>query len=223
MSHIVTIKSIERINHNVIHIITDKPQNYIFKPGQATDIAIDKEGYRDKKRPFTFTSLPDDKVLDFIIKIYPSHDGVTEQMERLIIGNQLRIGDAWGAISYKGEGAFIAGGAGITPFISILKDLKRKGELGNNQLFFSNKEEKDIIEKNNLQAWLGNRLHLILSNENNSAYDNGHISKKYLEKYDLEPTKPVYLCGPPPMMEAITSDLNKIGLPKSQLVTEGFN
>jgi ferredoxin-NADP reductase len=44
-------------------------------------------------------------------------------------GDQLIIRDVWGAITYKGKGVFIAGGAGITPFISIFRDLSARNEL----------------------------------------------------------------------------------------------
>ena len=111
-------------------------------------------------------------------------------------------------------------GAGVTPFIAILKDLKQKGELQGNQLFYSNHEEKDIIYKNNLQTWLGDDLHLTLSEEKHDDFAHGRIDKDYLKKHNLEPTKPVYLCGPPAMMEALESDLYELGVPKSQLVTE---
>jgi predicted ferric reductase len=103
-------------------MVTDKPANYSFKPGQATSLAINKEGLTSKKRPFTFTSLPEGDTLEFIIKIYTSHNGVTAQIEKLVVGDELIIEAAWGAITYKGEGTFIAGGAGITPFVAILRD-----------------------------------------------------------------------------------------------------
>ena len=48
---------------------------------------------------------------------------------------------------YKGKGVFIAGGAGVTPFISIFRDLKKQNKIGNNILIFSNKTEADIILK----------------------------------------------------------------------------
>ena len=47
-------------------------------------------------------------------------------ISKLKPGDDLIIRDVWGAISYKGEGVFIAGGAGVTPFISIFRDLKIK-------------------------------------------------------------------------------------------------
>lgn len=47
--HVVKIVSIKKITHDVLKIITKKPQNYIFIPGQATDISIYKNGLKDKK------------------------------------------------------------------------------------------------------------------------------------------------------------------------------
>lgn len=220
MSYKVPIRKIEHINHNVLHIITEKPADYKFTPGQATEVSIDKKGWVDKKRPFTFTSLPEHDELEFTIKVYPSHDGVTEQLESLAVGDHLHIGEPWGAIQYKGEGTFIAGGAGVTPFIAILKHLKRSNQLAGNRMFFSNKEERDIIYKHNIQTWLGNDLNLILSEEKHSAFDHGHIDKSYLEAKNLDVSKPVYLCGPPSMMESVKADLFAMGLPEGQLVEE---
>jgi hypothetical protein len=220
MEYKIQLKKIEHVNHNVLHLVTDKPNGYNFTPGQATELSIDKNGWKDKKRPFTFTSLPEDEELEFTIKVYPSHDGVTNQLEKLHVGDYLNIGDAWGAIKYQGQGSFIAGGAGVTPFIAILKDLNFKGKLKGNQLFFSNHTEKDIIYKNNLEVWLSDNFHPVLSQEQHSDYPNGHIDKSLLQKNNLEITKPVYLCGPPEMMESLKAILFEMGLPKSLLVTE---
>lgn len=47
--HNVKIKSIEKVTHNVLQIVTEKPLQYTFVPGQATEIAINKEGWRNEK------------------------------------------------------------------------------------------------------------------------------------------------------------------------------
>lgn len=220
MSHKIQIKKIEHVTHDVLRLISDKPKGYIFSPGQATEMAIDKDGLREEKRPFTFTSLPEEKELEFTIKVYPSHDGVTDELSSVKIGDSLLIEDAWGAISYQGEGTFIAGGAGITPFIAILKDLQNKGKLKGNNLFFANKKKEDIIYKSNLEAWLGSDFKVILSEENTKEYAYGHIDKEFLESNELDVSKKVYLCGPPPMMEALQKGLYAMGISKKQLVAE---
>ncbi len=220
MDHKITLRKIELVTHNVLRLTTDKPEGYLFTPGQATEMAIDKEGYKNEKRPFTFTSLPDDNELEFTIKMYPSHNGVTEKLGTLKVGDKLIIGDPWGAINYKGPGTFIAGGAGITPFIAILKNLNTKGNKEKNTLLFANKAEQDIIYKGNLESWLGDDVSFVLSDEKKKEYDQGHIDKAYLTTKNVDISKYVYLCGPPPMMDAITAALYALGLPKSHLITE---
>lgn len=68
MPHNVKIKSIGNITHNVLKIVTEKPFQYTFVPGQATGVAINKERWQNEKRPFTFTSLPKHEYLGFTIK-----------------------------------------------------------------------------------------------------------------------------------------------------------
>ena len=71
MQHTVKIKSIGNITHDVLKIVTERPFQYIFVPGQATEVAINKDGWKNEKRPFTFTSLPENEYLEFNIKTYP--------------------------------------------------------------------------------------------------------------------------------------------------------
>jgi predicted ferric reductase len=59
----------------------------------------------------------------------------TEQLRCLQSGDEMIIEDAWGAIEYKGPGYFIAGGAGITPFVAILRSLFNENKLAGNTLF----------------------------------------------------------------------------------------
>src|SRR6056297_3367305 len=150
MPHTVTIKDVKNVTHDVKQLRFEKPDGYSFTPGQATEVSIDKDDWREEKRPFTFTSLNEDDYLEFTIKIYKDHEGVTAELDKLVVGDQLKIGPAWGAISYQGEGYFLAGGAGITPFIAIFRDLAKKNKLKGNKLIFGNKEEKDIILKDEL-------------------------------------------------------------------------
>ncbi len=74
MAHTLKIKDIQNVTHDVKSFTIEKPDGYDFEPGQATEVAIDKDGWREEKRPFTFTSLPEDDELEFTIKIYPEHD-----------------------------------------------------------------------------------------------------------------------------------------------------
>lgn len=216
------IDLIEKITRDVLRIRTNKPINYDFNPGQATEVAINKAGWEDKKRPFTFTSLPKDSFLEFTIKTYPSHNGVTNQLLNLKPGDELIIGDSWGTIGYKGEGTFIAGGAGVTPFISIFRYLKAKNEIGTNKLLFANKTIADIIHKDEFESILASNFVNILSDEQVKPYAHGFITEDFLKSNISDLGKHVYVCGPQPMMDAIEKQLLNLNVDKHLIIKEEF-
>lgn len=220
--HIVKILSIKHITHDVLQVITEKPENYNFTPGQATHIAINNPDWKDKANPFTFTSIPEDDFLQFSIKIYPEHKGLTNEMLKLHKADELILHNVFGAISYKGEGVFIAGGAGVTPFISIFRNLQSRNEIGKNKLIFANKKKVDIMLEKEFTDLLGENFINILSDEKTEGYPNGQITEDFLKAYVTETTKHVYVCGPPPMMEAVLKQLSNLGVPKDAIIVEAF-
>ena len=219
---LVKIKSIEHITHDVLSIITEKPEQIKFTPGQATEIAINKSGWQSEKRPFTFTSLPDDAFLEFTIKVYSSLKGVTNELLQLKPNDELIVHDVFGAIAYKNEGLFIAGGAGVTPFICILRYLHSKNEIGDNKLIFANKTKSDIILQKEFQSLLGDNFINILSDEKVDGHAHGLITESFLKKYLKGQDKNIYVCGPPPMMEAVEKILADLHVEEKQIIKEGF-
>lgn len=220
--HIIKIKSVDHVTHDVLRFITEKPANFNFEPGQASRISINKEGWEKKKRSFTFTSLPEDDHLEFVIKTYPSHEGVTNELLTLKAGDELILHEVWGVIAYKGEGVFIAGGAGVTPFISIFRYLQGKKQLGNNKLLFANKTVADIIHKREFKDMLGENFINILSQEEAKGFEHGLINEEFLKKHGVNDHEYVYLCGPKPMMDNIEEQLLKLNVEKNAIVKEEF-
>lgn len=218
--HIVKIESVHPVTHNVRRFRLDKPQGYKFHPGQATEVSINKEGWKEERRPFTFTSLNEWPFLEFTIKIYSDHRGVTNELGSLQSGDELIIRDVWGAIAYKEEGYFIAGGAGITPFIAILRQLKKDKKVGSNQLYFSNKTENDIILHDELDDILGKNAHYIVTESKDPKYQNGYINKAFLQKEIKDFKKPFYVCGPDKMVADISNILTELGATPDAVIFE---
>lgn len=216
----VKILSITPVTHNVNSYKVERPSNYDFIPGQATEVAINKLSWDQQRRPFTFTGLQEWEHLEFTIKSYTDHDGVTNELLKLNAGDELLLHDVWGAIQYKGPGIFIAGGAGVTPFIAIFRELQKKGETGNNKLIFANKTEDDIIMKKEFEEMLGDNFINILSDENKPGYHHGFITKEFLQKYMNASGEKFYICGPPPMMDAINLILKELGVEEESVVVE---
>ncbi|MDY0081704.1 MAG: FAD-binding oxidoreductase [Ignavibacteriaceae bacterium] len=216
------ILKITKLTHDVRSYRLEKPAGFKFIPGQAADVAVNKPGYADQKRSFTFTALNDWDYLEFTIKSYTDHDGVTKEIGKLTEGDELIVSDPWGAISYKGEGIFLAGGAGVTPFIAILRDLKNKGTLGNNKLIFANKTESDIIHKDEFEQILGKNFINILSDDKSGKYASGFITEQFLKSNIDDFNKMFYLCGPPPMMNAVEKILANLNVDKSKIIIEAL-
>ncbi|WP_153799631.1 FAD-binding oxidoreductase [Foetidibacter luteolus] len=214
------ILSVKQVTHNVRSFTIEKPEGYNYEPGQATELSLLKEGWEKEKRPFTFTSLTDDNNLEFTIKCYTDHDGVTNQLAQVVPGDRFEIGDSWGTIEYKGEGVFIAGGAGVTPFIAIFRDLHKKGAIGSNQLLFSNKTTKDIILEEEFKAILGSNFINIITGETNTSYIHGRIDKSFLQQHISNFNQPFYVCGPDAFTQAILEALKELGANADALVFE---
>jgi len=220
MDFVVKVLSVTEVTHNVRCIRMEKPAGYTFTPGHATDVAINKPGWQQEKRPFTFTSLNDDPYLEFTIKCYDAHKGVTMQIKNLVVTDELIIGDPWGAIDYKGPGYFIAGGTGITPFIAILRQLHKDNKIEGNKLFFSNQTSHDIIYEQELTAMLGSDAVFILTEAGTDKYPHDYIDAAFLETNIDDFSRHIYVCGPDKMIESISKILVDYGAQPDTVIFE---
>jgi len=218
--HIVKILRTEQVTHDVKRFQIKKPAGYSFVPGQATEVSVNTPAFRDEKRPFTFTCLTSAPYLEFTIKIYSHRNGVTKELGKLKPGDELIIRDVWGAINYKGNGVFIAGGAGVTPFISILRNLHAKNEVSGNKLLFANKTKADIILRDEFKAMLGKDFINILSDEKAKGFSYGFMNKEFLKANISDFNGKFYVCGPPPMIDSVLEQLGDLGVGKNLITIE---
>lgn len=218
--YIVKLLETRQVTHDVKQFRFEKPKGYTFIPGQATDLTINKPEWKDKKNPFTFTGLNDDSFLQFTIKRYPDHHGVTQQLHQLQPGDTVILHDVWGAIEYHGPGVFLAGGAGITPFLAIFRELHRDHQASGNTLYFSNKTEGDIIEHQELLDILGVGANFILTNDNKEGYFHARIDKTFLKDQITDFKQPFYICGPDAMVAELNNTLKELGANPESVVFE---
>lgn len=199
------------VTHNVRHYRLERPKGYNFSPGQATEVSIDRDGWQDKKRPFTFTCLPDADNLEFTIKSYFDHAGVTNELWSLGSGDKLILRDVWGTIQYRGPGTFIAGGAGVTPFIAILRHLNATGKIAGNRLIVSNQTEKDIILRDEFEAMDGLKTLWTVTNDQKSKLIQERIDADFLKRHITDFSQNFYLCGPDAMVKDLRGVLEDLG------------
>lgn len=206
------------INHDVKRFVLEKPKDFEYAPGQSAHISINLPGWEDKKRPFTFTSLQHWDYIEFIVKIYDDHDGVTAQMARLNPGAEILIHDVYGSIKYKGPGVFIAGGTGITPFIAIFRALHHSKNLRNVALLYSNKSKEDIILHTELTNMLGPAYQNVFTREGVIGFRERRIDRKFLIENIGNFKFRFYVCGPKIFTEEISEALISLGADPESLI-----
>lgn len=223
MAHQVTLLSTGYVTHDVKRYVVSKPDDYDFTPGQVTSVSIDKPGLREFKRPFTFSNRPIDHVLEFTIKSYHDHNGVTHAMWDLKPGDTLHIDEPWGTIKYTKPGLFIVAGTGITPFLSIFRDLWAKNELHDSYLLYSNKTKADIICEHELTHYfsqMGNGMLLTLTRKSSIGYISGRITEPIVKEFCTNGVITAYICGPKGFVEDMVEITRKVGFSNSSIIFE---
>lgn len=210
----------EPVTNRAWKFVFEKPEDFDFTPGQSTEITINKKGFENEWRPFSLTSTPENSNIEFIIKIYPEHNGMTKELEEIQEGDVLKMKGLFGNLTFKGEGVFFAAGSGITPFISILRDLKNEN-IGGNTLIYSNKKQEDIILEKELKE-LVSRTIFTLTEEEKENYEHGRVDENLIDKYIKDFNQKFYICGPPRFVRSVRKILESKGVKRDSIIYEGM-
>ncbi len=218
--HIVKILESSYITHDVKRFVIERPAGYDFIPGQATDVSINVPEWKDQLHPFTFTGLTEWEHLEFTIKIYNDRAGITQMLGKTNSGAELILHDVFGAIQYKGPGVFIAGGAGVTPFIAILRNLHKQHKLAGNKLIFSNKTSADVILEKEFTDMLKENFIKVFTRENVIGFISKRIDRDFLIENISDFGQHFYVCGPDEFVKNINTLLLELGAKAEVLVFE---
>lgn len=219
--HKAKVISVTAINHDVILLQITKPFKFEFNVGQAVDLSIDKPGYELAVAPFTITNVPTDDHLEFIIKVCPTINGLTQGIADLKPNDIVQLSFAWDSYSYKGKGTFIAAGTGITPFLPIFRNIENEGiDLKQDHtLIYANKTKKDILYYKKLKALFSSKLSVVLSRTKTKDFQFGKVDKDYLMNLVSSTEQNFYVCGPTQFEQDIKSHLITLGVRKRDIQT----
>lgn len=214
-----------------------KPQGHAgmqFMPGQFAWLTAWKSPFSDTEHPFSISSSANHSDhLAFTIK---ELGDFTSTIKELQVGQKVYLDGPFGAFSVDRhplapQFAFIAGGVGITPIMSMLRTLADRGDKRSLLLIYANRDWESVIFREELEA-LKSRLNLtlvhVLANPpegwtGESGFVSQEMLDRYLPKEKARNTIEVFICGPQPMMNAAESSLIKIGVPLGDFHSERFN
>lgn len=218
-----TVEAVRRLNANVTEV-TLKPQGRKLqhRSGQFLFVGFPGEVGLSEAHPFTISSAPHEPNLRLSIKA--SGDFTQHLHARLRAGARARIEGPYGALDYK-TGArrqvWVAGGIGVTPFLSWLRDF---GATSPHQIdfFYSVRTREEALFLDEIEAAARQHnyftAHLVCTNTD------GRLTTDRIAKTcgDLTGAE-FYLCGPLPMIESLHRQLRAAGVPDRRIHFEEFN
>lgn len=216
----VKILDIKQAALDTFCIKVERPEKYSFIPGQFTNLSIDASDPANRKTLFCFTGLTDADYLEFIIKYNNNGNMIVKKIINSVIGDKIRIGKPQGSFKYKGMGIFIVAGTGITPVLSIFRNLRGKNNLAGNKLIYSNKTMEDIIQHNELYEMLDLNYVNLFTKQRYDGYYFGRIDDNFLKMHITDIKQYFYINGSSHFVKNILSILKNLNVPDDLIIIE---
>ncbi len=207
----------------------EKPVNFL--PGQYYYYTLSKLNYPDPRgttRHFTISSSPTEGNSLRLTTRVREESGYKKTLDELPIGAEIEGEGPNGTFildkNPKNQNIFIAGGIGITPFRSIIKYAIDKNLSVPIYLIYSN-SDSDFTFGEELKKWDGENdfLQIEFFDSGKSGHLDDSKIKKFIGNWKLEIGNCTWwLCGPPPMIDAMEQVLGKIGIMADKIRSEKF-
>jgi predicted ferric reductase len=197
-----------------------------FRAGQFLFVSFHHPGISPEFHPFTISAAPGIGDLTITVKSLGSYTGHLIQALPTLTGATAKVEGAYGRFSYGNFGnprqIWVAGGIGITPFLSMARALGP--DVTQVDLYYSVKNETELVGIQELQAVQARGQNQIFRLFPFIADKQGFLTASYLDKTSggLQ-GKDILLCGPPPMMKALKQQLGELGVPKRRVHSEEFS
>ncbi|GGF73705.1 NADH oxidase [Paracoccus acridae] len=196
-----------------------------FLPGQYVNIGVPGS---TASRSYSFSSAPAEGRMEFLIKKIP--DGLMSSwLARAAPGDKLDLTGPMGSFYLRDAGRpllFLAGGTGLAPFLSILEVLARAGSRQQIHLIYGVTRDQDLVLVDRIAGFarrLPNFTFATVVADDASAHPRkGWVTQHMPEDMLAAGEVDVYLCGPPPMVDAVRHYLDEKGVRPASFHYEKF-
>lgn len=209
---------------DVTSFIFTPAEPLVWKPGQFLHYVLHHEPTDDRgsDRWFTNSAAPFENHVQITTRqTIDKGSTFKKKLFSLVEGKNIEVSAVGGDFTLDDPGAehvFIAGGIGITPFRSMLKQLDKEKKPIHVTLLYANRDQ-NIIYKDELEVIAKNNptftIHYIFSPQ--------HIDEKKINEFIPDLQKPTfYVSGPGPMVDTLVAALNSLGVAQDHIKQDWF-
>lgn len=223
-----TLLAKKEFNETLTTFVFAKPSTFVYKSGQFIMISFDKDF--SNMHPFSISSSPNDSFIEITVR---KIGDFTKRMHESSVGAVFWIKGPYGMFTLpekKSEIIMIAGGVGITPFLSMIRHSFLQKSKNKINLIFSARNEGDLFEKETFDyiAEKDNKIkvnYIISENVPEGwAHSTGRVDKAFLmKKVKSFSNKLFYLCGPPPMVESLRTILTSLKVKEENIHVDNWD
>lgn len=236
-SYTSKLKSRKEVAEGTMEFCFDKPENFVYKAGQhivmklINPVETDAEG---NERVFSLVSAPDEKEISVATRM--RNTAFKRVLKTMPLGTEVSIDGPYGSFTLHNDSTkpavFLAGGIGITPFVSMVRDAAKKKLPHKIFLFYSNRRPEDSafltelqeLEKENPNYHFIGTMTDMAKSALSWTGKQGYINEAMIQEQIGDLAKPIYyLAGPPAMVAAMRGVLAKIGVNDDNIRTEEFS
>ena len=221
---ILEISRIEEEGDAKIFTLTADKCAY-FTAGQYLSVSVNING-KIYSRPYSILSSPKDALSGFYkIAVKRVEGGIVSNyiLNNLNVGDTLTVSDPSGNFTYEplrdaGHIIAVAGGSGITPFVSLAKAISEGSEDFTLTILYGSRKEENILLKSELDGICKSsdkvKVVYVLSDEDKAGFEQGFINADLITKYAPKEQYSVFLCGPSAMISFVDEELKKLDIEK---------
>ncbi|MBI2630534.1 ferric reductase-like transmembrane domain-containing protein [Candidatus Pacearchaeota archaeon] len=220
------VKEIKWETKDTFTLILKPNKKLNFKAGQFCFLRLNKNKLY-ARHPFTISNSPKGEDLHFTIKLTGKFTKAASELKK---GEEVIVDGPFGIFTLQENNKdliFLAGGVGITPFMSMIRNQLKNRCRNNIFLFYCSKKEGETIFKSELskikEKWL--KIVYIFSQEDSCSEicEKGYINKEIIKRYiPCINSSIFYICGPEPMKILCKKELKSLGVNNKNIITESF-
>ncbi|GAA2352922.1 hypothetical protein GCM10009854_33680 [Saccharopolyspora halophila] len=227
-AHAGCITEIRRLSESAVafSVELDDRDRLAFLPGQYVNVRVPGT---ELTRSYSFSSGPSEKTVSFLVRITRGGAMSTYLSERAEVGDRLELTGPLGGFFLREllrPALLLAGGTGLAPLQSMLERFRESAPAHPVHLIYGVTTDTDLVELDWLRSCAetipGFTFEHCVADENSSAPNKGYVTGLFTPEVLHGGDVDVYLCGPPPMVDAVRGHLRDTGVAPANFYTEKF-